>query len=415
MSFFSKSNKVSTIATILVIIFSFVLCGLGLYSASQMKTPVSIHSEEEFYEKINDDLNGYYILSDSLLFKDEIKPIGDKNNPFTGMIEGNGCVLGNLVFDYKCFGDGFVDNDTLYVGLFPFNKGIIKNIRFTNISYVNFDDCDSLNVAFGTICGKNFGKISGCDIFGSNIELTVNAKNVFFGGFVAENYSEIHYCVFPQNISLSGTAEKITIGGFSGRSFEGSVIDKSRKKGWILADSFLCDYYEIGGFSGVSSGAIFSNCCHYNSTGNAGIYITSSTEKCIQGGIVGIVETSSTNSNFSNCYSGSSLKTSAGRISYIGGIAGCIKSKTVCKNVLIGGSYRNFFGEQTMVSDLAFCDGELFIIKNSFCSEDVIFGDVNKNINTFLPIVENQKLSLKKLNWSREYWTISSGAVEFFI
>lgn len=113
---------------------------------------VIISSAEQF-NSIRNGLNKKYVLACNIdLGNTEWSPIGTKNAPFTGTLDGNGNTVSGLKIT-KCTNG--------VAGLFGYNSGIIKNLNVSGS--VNASGNGQNDVSFvGGIVGVNSGTISGC-------------------------------------------------------------------------------------------------------------------------------------------------------------------------------------------------------------------------------------------------------------
>lgn len=191
--------------------------------------PYEITNPKQLNEVRNNLLAHYILKNDIDLTEiDNWKPIGGKDNPFKGSLDGKGHKINNMNIMYKEV--GYED----YIGLF----GYSENASFQNIIcediYIIVDKADTDfrpnlggEVFVGSIVGwAETGKIMNCCVNGT-LSVT-NCNDAYVGGLAghisnSENYTNITNCVNKINISVisnnGGRYEgdgKITCGGIVG-------------------------------------------------------------------------------------------------------------------------------------------------------------------------------------------------------
>ena len=240
----------------------------------------------EFYTAISEaeDLNGislngkYALVCDIDLGGAEWTPIGTKGNPFTGEFDGNGYTVSNFK----------ITTGRAYVGLFGYNKGVIKNLgveNFTvNVSY-------SGNVYAGGLVGYNSGDIT----------------NSYAAGEVSATAS-----------SSSTTAKAYAYaGGLAGYNSGGSILNGyATGKVSATASSSRSSAY-AGGLVGYNSGGSILNCY---ATGE--VSATSSGSSALAGGLVGSNSGDITNSYAAGNVSATFTSSRYAADAYAGGLVG---------------------------------------------------------------------------------------------
>ena len=189
-------------------------------------------STAEQLKAISADLGGYYkLVADIDLENEEWIPIGDKEIPFTGLLDGNGYKISNLK----------ISTQREYVGLFGYSAGQIKNL-FVEINYsIPAIQQDSY---IGGISGYNGGSIDNVSVFG---EVTTNNHSAVYKSHTAgiagvnagtitnttnnANVKGLYYtagisCLVenPTNISFS---KCINNGAISGTDYVGGILSIS--------------------------------------------------------------------------------------------------------------------------------------------------------------------------------------------
>lgn len=220
--------------------------------------------------------------------KDEINPIGDKDNPFTANFYGNGYTLSNLkikpsgeyagLFGYINGGsvqdltiDGLKFSPEYFTFFYKYIGGLagyIKNGTFENITLENITgEIYSAEVIEGA--GGFAGKIEGGDF--DNIALNgiedFNNEGIASGGFAGEIYGGEFNNISLRN--LGGIKARDYAGGFAGKINDGiysniaiDTIKENTAEGGgfsIYANINTTQDAFAGGFAGRIEGGDFSN------------------------------------------------------------------------------------------------------------------------------------------------------------
>ena len=180
-----------------------------IYGLGTLEDPILISAPNQL-NSVRYNLGAYYrLMADinlsnyesfnptDLSFYKNFDPIGSEKTPFSGIFDGNGHTINDLI----------INNDSNNVGLFRVNIGEIKNVRFENTNVTG----DS-NV--GILVGVNLGKISKSYATGNVI-----GKNII-GGLVGLNNGQISDSHAKGNVE--GT---FGVGGLIGYKFSGDVND----------------------------------------------------------------------------------------------------------------------------------------------------------------------------------------------
>ena len=159
---------------------------------------IEINSIEDF-KNIKENQN--YILMNDLDFNNQIiTPIGTRNNPYTGIFDGNGFTISNFKFDANT-----------YNGLFGYVEGEIKNLS-TN---VNISISTNETLYIGTIAGYLYkGKIENCSSRGLiSIVSTSDLLSTYAAGIVGKNeVGTVTKCSSTISISNTNIATAYTAG-----------------------------------------------------------------------------------------------------------------------------------------------------------------------------------------------------------
>ena len=170
------------------------------------------------------------------------KPIGTKEEPFSGSLDGNGYCISGLIIDRA---------DESGCGLFGSNVGNITNLEIENFKIKGYDIC-------GGIAGYNYGKIENS----YNLTTVDGYEAKSYGVLCGKNYGTISGCFNTGDVTASvGGAAGIAGYNDSQKEYYG-LIEKCYNSGKIISNSA-----NVGGIVLVndSDNAKIKNC--YN-TGN---------------------------------------------------------------------------------------------------------------------------------------------------
>ena len=140
---YKLSTRISCALLTLIMVFLFIptnvyaAIGDGVSLLAEALTPdpstlTYIYTADEL-AKIGKDsdypLDGSYILMNDISLKDisNWTPIGDSKNPFTGNFLGAGFTIKDMLIDVNKLAPA-ESGGTLYVGLFGYNKGLIRDL-----------------------------------------------------------------------------------------------------------------------------------------------------------------------------------------------------------------------------------------------------------------------------------------------
>ena len=222
--------------------------GNRVYGATwkEDSTFVAISNVTEFLA-INDNLSGNYYLTNEIdLTGIQFDGFGDENNYFTGVFDGKGYKIINLVSSSVESGA----KSKTYFGLFKYSSGEIINVGLENYKFTKSYAC------VGAIVGYNLGKIKNCYTNG-NIE-----DSIMSGGIASYNEGLILNC-YSKGIIKATEASMYTISVYSGgivaKNVNGTIKncfsvasisakEKSRTSGRIIAGGIcaLNDYKTPG-------------------------------------------------------------------------------------------------------------------------------------------------------------------------
>ncbi len=174
-----------------------------------------ITSAEEF-KQIREDLNGMYVLCcDIDLGGKEWEPIGTAEEPFTGILDGNGATVKGL--SVTATKDGAA-------GLFGYNEGTIRDLNV--VGTINVTDTDHENKAayIGGIVGHNAGTVSGCQ---NNVSIVSSLDTQTGATTVTEEVSLADKVDF--NLDIDAVIEK-----YGEDAVKSIDLSTNNQPGWIL-------------------------------------------------------------------------------------------------------------------------------------------------------------------------------------
>ena len=292
-------------------------------------------------------MNGKYCLFDDIDLSDGMwTPIGDADNPFTGVFDGQGCMISNLR----------IDGDCQYAGLFGYiQDASIKNIGLKEI-YI--DTNSSITIYAGGVFGygsdRGDAAISISNCYCSGTISCFSRAGSYGGGICGISYSDntdISYCYNKSNISA------IHGGGICGVNQRGNISINSCFNTGDLSSS------SAGGICGINkSGSIVINQCY-----NTGNVSCASSSASYSGGICGISEYSI----ISDCYNTGIISSSAGSYSalYNGGICG-FDTNGVISNCYNANEVSGVAPYETSTFVGGICGGSASILNNCYWNSD---------------------------------------------
>ena len=136
-------------------------------------------------------------------------PIGkDFDNAFQGTFDGNGKSVSGL----------FINNSTLnYVGLFGYNRGVIKNLGVAGVN-INHSTTGTGEYYTGGVAGYSLISVINCYVSG-----TITGKRV--GGVVGFNQGDVTNCYSAANVSGTQNVGGVVAENQSGGLLVGSVAN----------------------------------------------------------------------------------------------------------------------------------------------------------------------------------------------
>lgn len=334
-----KFSKIA-LSFILVLAISTSLFSIGFADSDDpYEGYIPISSITDLYN-IRNDLDGKYVLTKDIDLLNFLSvgfytpfegwspantwlPIGTMDEPFTGILDGNGHCIENLIINID-------DTDFIeecWLGLF----GVIVDAEVKNIEIKNID----INIDYPYEVSCPTGAVSGlsCDSEILNCKTSGNINAVLGGGFdiggivgrmyatekpISVDYSYVKDCFSSVNITIVGKDEgmisypiayRTNVGGIVGSAYENCKIYSSYFYGNINATPLTSG--RIGGILGIGLyNAPVIDC------GNIGSVKANGIGMAFVGGICGESHT------VKNCFNAGTLETTNNEYSKIGGIAG---------------------------------------------------------------------------------------------
>ena len=233
---------------------------------------VGIYTKSDL-DNIRNNLSGNYILMNDIDFSSDDflevgqfynsgkgwNSIGNDETPFTGIFDGNGYCINDLNIS------GAV-TESLYVGLFGYNKGTIKNI-VTVSGQIDITHASN-TVYVGMVAGYSEGTIENCKSFGEvNVESTIlratyETPYSYVGGITGYSVGTLSLCENTCNIQVTPSvisyAEAVAyLGGVAGIASTSTVSNCTNSGAITLTPSLDADTgitVYAGGILGQSNG-----------------------------------------------------------------------------------------------------------------------------------------------------------------
>ncbi len=189
-----------------------------------VSSPVMIKTEAGL-KAMAQNLGGHYILSNDIVLTRDWTPVGNDNNPFFGIFDGNGKVIKNL----KCRNSG-----ANRVGLFGYAKtAIIKNVGLENVSVIGQNDV-------GAVAGRVSGTVIDQCYVAGYVEGNDHVGSIAGGADSDGGPSTLMNCYAYTSVKTRATQ----VGGILGTTkdltlknsyFVGLIVSQSSNAGGILS------------------------------------------------------------------------------------------------------------------------------------------------------------------------------------
>ena len=393
-----KKQKISLVGILLIIVGCLIVTGsfFAFYVSSKLGNYVYIDDEDDF-QKINENLDGNYkIVTSEIRFTKPFVTIGSEDKPFTGFLEGNGCILYNLFFN---------NEEKSQKGMFGKNQGIIKSFKVwineRNFKPNSFSFLDG--ESFGFVTPKNEGTITSVSIQNDSthiLEWKINQSSKI-GLITGENFGTIRHCYVNTALEIEAHSDSV-FGLLCGISSESSLIERNKATISKISINSSSDF-SFGSLVGTSSGAILKN--NFISVNT---FLSNCSNIKIGGAIGAIVETKKITS-CEQMYVNFFLKSLSTNNLFLGGlIASALPNSFTVDGVIVNPN-ADIDSEASYGELLAFA-GDESSIKRSFYTQDLnIIGSHYKN-GEKKPV---SSLTLEELKWDISFWKLENGNVVF--
>lgn len=233
-----------------------ILTAAASISSKNAPLYVDIETEDQLFA-IADNLNGNYRIKNDIRMTRPWKPLGTKEKPFTGILQGKGHWLYDFVFDEETL----IDKDTNPIrAMFGYNKGYVHSVflEYDSPDLTLGDRTDNGILSF--FVGVNEGYVTSCRWFSNRISVGVSGANLVVGSFAGINKGQIKNCYSNSGFVLDKCTGECAVGGLTGIADDNSTIDlcRSRVSVNMLTVKEGSSLY-VGGVSGVSRNASYVN------------------------------------------------------------------------------------------------------------------------------------------------------------
>ena len=360
-------------------IFSVALIGVYYYP------DITYISSPDDLFKIAADLNGHFVFlgSDVMELPEGWTPIGTKERPFRGTIDGKGVTLQGAD-ENSVIAVG--DEGNCYFGFIGYNEGTIRNIAIYASGYEveipsEVDTCAEFS--FGQIAAYNMGTIENVVVQfgGGTMSFHGTAESTFIGQVAGVvDGGTVRNCWGNRSINVEWEGD-VSI-GLAGSLRNGGLMERCTNDGNVTLNSNDSSLATIGGVVGecVDSTIRDSKAARaYRSDGKA--YI---------GGIAGI----SDGSFISDCFA--EVIANGGEESILGGVVGEAKDTEVYSCV---SSFSATGQPSVQVGQIAGTADEDCVVTGNFYTREVDGASVTGGTYSSLP-----SLSLASLGWDEGIW-----------
>jgi hypothetical protein len=222
-------------------------------------------------------------MNDIDLESNEWTPIGTNTAPFTGTLDGKDFTITNLK----------ITTSQVYVGLFGYNEGTIKNLKFANVD-INVTGGLSANIYGGAFIGYNNSN--------SDLENLHTLSGIIYikkrgtnegtaGGLIGYQITNQSIINSSNNVNITGELLDAT-GGVVGKLKNSITISNSSNSGSVTSANMI-----VGGLIGNGNSATITNSMNSGNVSGSSVV----------GGLIGVGNSATiTNSMNSGNVSGSS-------------------------------------------------------------------------------------------------------------
>lgn len=350
-----ESNRCFSVIICLALLFTLIgYISVETYAAgaeSEREGYIPISSVKDL-ASVKNNLSGKYYLTTDIVFTEADfsegglcyndgegwQPIGDEDNPFSGILDGNGHTITGLWLEKS-------DTLHIYSGLFGYViGGTIKDLGIKEIKTTVEANGYYPFVFSGSVAGRiEKGSVINCYASGSIMSKAGTVKNdisIDAGSIVGSaSDSDISNCyssvVIDIEAKLLEDDAHISIGGIVGSTFDTTFITECSNTGSINVKidipTSAYSFVDVGGIVGWFAESYVSDCY------NTGIIMveTSSSSRSYETDIGGIAGISVNGSTIDSCYNVGSLSAIVDGVIKSGGITGeaYMTSVTNCYNM----------------------------------------------------------------------------------
>ena len=144
--------------------------------------------------------NACFVLMNDINLNSKQLTIGDKDNVFNGIFDGNGYKIYNYA----------ITTDAVCLGLFGNNSGTIKRL---SIAYSSISLSSALvkDIVIGGLVAHNNGIIENCHV---SVTMSINCSyKMIVGGIVGINTGTVKHCLIDGAITVESANSKCLVGG----------------------------------------------------------------------------------------------------------------------------------------------------------------------------------------------------------
>lgn len=394
-----KSLIISTIC-----IFAGAASLAGAIFISQNKFDVVYLNSEDDLLKINDKLDGYYVLKKKIEITKPWVPIGTEEKPFTGHIEGNNrSIILSGGYDTNYINSS-TNSSSFNLGFIGVNKGTIIHLNVKDSSIGNFAWSsleNKVNLNYGIVSAVNIGYITGCKTAANPININSNINSANIGGICGINKSQIQGCSAVSTLNITTNCQS-NVAAICGLQENSGVIKYCYKSAELQLN-----------LGSNSNSALCVGLCKGGEINNIGL--SSNDEKLVElnltsetysaGALIGKADLTD-NLTISNIVADISL-ISEKCLNSFGFICGEIVNNGKilnCKNICLSGSV-TIQNTDSNTSGLLFGN---YLDKNLNKYDNVYYYSVTSNYGKFnyfgLAESNYNDLSLSKLNFDEAAW-----------
>lgn len=303
-------KKFTVLLVLVSLLFSFIGCSEKGEESRQAASEgnsmpaksdvIEIYTEEQLF-LIGDNLSGNYLLKNDITLTKKWKTVGDSENAFEGIFDGNGHTVYNMEVVSDIVG---IDGTSVeyMVGMFGVLKGTVKNLNIdtlsvkldsaaiTNTEYLslksNNPDLSDFDIHVG-LAGLNKGNIRNVSIkVDYNVIPECEGARIRIGGIAGKSNDEISDCRVNGKIRVQNLDGYVRAGGIAGYVSSNGEISNSEADIDILAEITKAAKMNLGGLVGNLHCGIISKCVAKGTV--KGVNTEEKATLC--GGLIGVID-----------------------------------------------------------------------------------------------------------------------------